>query len=79
MRSFVFGTKLFYSRTKWQTCFWSVDEIVLRIFRPKINQNIVYNGHKWVHGIKFQHLAVPNELIGYLSGPYVGKRDDSTM
>ena len=75
----VLGTKIFYSRTNWQNCFGSVDGTVLRIFRPKINQNIVYNGHKRAHDIKFQSLALPNGLIGNLSGPYVGKRDDSTM
>ena len=52
---------------------------VLRIFRPKINQKIAYNGHKQTHGIKFQSLPLANGLIGNLSGPYVGKRDDSTM
>ena len=75
----VLGTKIFYSRTNWPNCFGSVDGTVLRIFRPKINQNIVYNGHKRAHDIKFQSLALPNGLIGNLSGPYVGKRDDSTM
>ena len=77
--SLVLGTKIFYSRKKWQNCFGSVDGTVLQIFRPKINQNIVYNGHKRAHGIKFQSLPLPNELIGNFSGPYVGKRDDSTM
>ena len=77
--SLVLGTKIFYSRTNWQNCIGSVDGAILRIFRPKINQNIVYNGHKRAHDIKFQSLALPNGLIGNLSGPYVGKRDDSTM
>ena len=47
--SLVLGTKIFYSRTNWQNCFGSVDGTVLQIFRPKINQNIVYNGHKRAH------------------------------
>ena len=75
----VLGTKLFYSQRNWQNCFGSVDGTVLRIFRPKINQNIVYNGHKRAHGITFQSLPLPNGLIGNLSGPFVGKWDDSTM
>ena len=75
----VLGTKIFYSRTNWQNCFGSVDGTVLRIFRPKIKQNIVYNVHKRAHGIKFESLPLPNGLIGKVSGPYVGKRDDSTM
>ena len=32
---------------------WVFNGSVLRISRPNINQNIVYNGHKRVHGIKF--------------------------
>ena len=52
---------------------------ILRISCPKINQNIVYNDYKRVNGIKFQSLALANGLIGNLSGPYVGKRDDSNM
>ena len=31
--------------------------------------HIVYNGHKWVHVLKFQSLALPNGLIGNLYGP----------
>ena len=39
---------------------------------PDNNQRIVYNGHKRVHALKFQSLALPNGLIGHLYGP-VGK------
>ena len=66
------GTKLFYSQINWQNCFGSVDGTILRIFRPKINQRIVYNGQKRAHGIKFQSLALPNELIGNLKWPLCG-------
>ena len=52
--SLVLATKIFCSRTSWQNCFGSVNGTVLRIFRPKINQNIVYNGHKRAHGISFK-------------------------
>ena len=71
----VLGTKIFYSQTNWQNCFGSVDGTVLRILRTKINQSIVYNGHKRAHGIKFQSLPLPNGLIGNISGPYLGKLD----
>ena len=40
---------------------------------------MVYGGQKRVQGIKFQSLALPSGLIGNLSGPYVGKQDNSTM
>lgn len=32
----------------------------------------MYNGHKRVHGLKFQSIALPNGLIGNIFGP-VGK------
>ena len=75
----VLGTEIFYIQTNWQKLLWVCWWIVFWIFHPKINQNIVYNGHKRAHGIKFQSFALSNGLIGNLSAPYVGKRDDSTM
>ena len=33
---------------------------------------VIYNGHKRVHALKFQCVALPNGLIGNLFGP-VGK------
>ena len=41
---------------------------------PKINKNIVYNGQKRVHDIKFQSAALPNGLTSNFSDSYVGKR-----
>ena len=32
----------------------------------------LYNGHKRVHGLNFQSIALPNGLIGNIFGP-VGK------
>ena len=60
-----------------QNCCRFDDGNVLRISCPKVNQNIVYNGHKRGHGIKFQSLS--NGLIGNLNGSYMGKRHDSIM
>ena len=62
-----------------ENCFGFVDGTVIRISRPKSNQNVVYNGHKRVHAIKFQSLALPNGIIGNLHGPYEGKRHDSAI
>ena len=39
----------------------------------------MYNGHKRVHGIKFQSVVTPNGLIANLSRPFEGKRHDSVM
>lgn len=60
-------------------CWGFVDGTVRPITRPKRNQRIVYNGHKRVHGIKFQSVVTPNGLIANLFGPVEGKRHDSGM
>ena len=49
-----------------QNCFGFVEGSVLQISHPKINQNIVYNGRKQVHGNQFQSLSLPNGIIGTL-------------
>ena len=40
---------------------------------------ILYNGHKRVHGIKFQSVVAPNGLLASLFGTVEGKRHDSGM
>ena len=55
-----------------QTCFGIVDVTVRPIARPDEHQRMMYNGHEWVHAIKFQSAALPNGLIANLYGP-VGK------
>ena len=52
-----------------ENCFGLIDGTVRPIARPGRNQRVVYNGHKRVHSIKFQSLAVPNGLIANLYGP----------
>ena len=52
-----------------QNCFGFIDGTVRPIARPDRNQRIVYNGHKRVHALKFQSLALPNGIIGNLYGP----------
>ena len=49
------------------------------ISRPNESQEILYNGHKKVHAIKFQSVAAPNGLVANLYGPVEGKRHDSGM
>ena len=55
-----------------KNCFGFVDGIVRPISRPGHAQRVVYNGHKKVHSLNFQSLALPNGLIGNIFGP-VGK------
>lgn len=50
-------------------CFGFIDGTVRPICRPVMNQRTVYNGHKRVHALKFQSVALPNGLIGHLYGP----------
>ena len=53
-------------------CFGFIDGTVRPICRPGEQQRILYNGHKRLHSLKFQAVALPNGLIGNLYGP-VGK------
>ena len=50
-------------------CYGFVDGTVRPICCPNTNQRIVYNGHKRVHALKFQSIAIPNGLIGPLQDP----------
>lgn len=52
--------------------FGFVDGTVRPICRLKEKQRIVYNGHKRVHSLKFQSIALPNGIIANLYGP-IGK------
>ena len=49
------------------------------ICRPGKSQRIVYNGHKRVHALKFQSVALPNGLIANLYGPVEGSCHDARM
>ena len=53
-----------------------VDGTVRPEFRSGQDQQVLYNGHKRVHSIKFQSVVAPNGLIANLFGP-VGCRHDS--
>ena len=55
-----------------QNCFGFVDGTVNAICRPGQMQRILYNGHKRVHGIKFQSVTLPTGIIANLYGA-VGK------
>jgi hypothetical protein len=50
-------------------CFGFVDGTVKAICRPDKMRKTVYNGHKRVHALKYQSLALPNGLIANLFGP----------
>ena len=52
-----------------QNCFGFVDGTVRPICHPKKTQRSVYNGHKRVHSLKFQSVALPNGMVANLYGP----------
>ena len=60
-------------------CWGFVDGTVRPVCRPGENQRVLYNGHKKVHGLKFQSVVIPNGLIANLYGPVEGKKHDSSM
>ena len=60
-------------------CWGFVDGTVRAISRPGIHQRVLYNGHKRYHGLKFQSVVAPNDLIANLYGPVEGKRHGSGM
>ena len=45
-------------------CWGFIDGTVRSVCRPGVNQRVLYNGHKRVHSIKFQPVALPNGLVG---------------
>ena len=47
-------------------CWGFVYRTVRLVCRPSENQRVIYNGHKRVHSIKFQAVALPNVLVGNL-------------
>ena len=53
-------------------CFGFIYGTVRPICKPATHQRVAYNGHKRIHALKFQAVALPNGMIANLYGP-VGK------
>eukprot|EP00733_Pompholyxophrys_punicea_P000253 Pompholyxophrys_punicea_v1_NODE_54_length_4213_cov_13.619529.p1 type:complete len:224 gc:universal NODE_54_length_4213_cov_13.619529:2087-1416(-) len=47
--------------------------------RPTHFQQQLFNGHRRVHGIKFQSLITPDGIIHSLHGPVAGRRHDAFL
>ena len=60
-------------------CFGFIDGTVRRICRPRRDQEVVYNGHKKIHALKFQSVALRNGLLGNMFGPLERKRHDCAL
>ena len=54
-------------------CFGFIDGTVRPICRPQENQGIVYNGHKRVHALKYQCVALPCGMISNMYRPVGNK------
>ncbi|CAH3032617.1 unnamed protein product, partial [Porites lobata] len=59
--------------------FGFIDGTVRPICRPQENQGIVYNGHKRVHALKYQSVALPCGMISNMYGPVEGRKHDAGM
>ena len=56
-------------RSPLPNCVCLLDGTVRPICRPEQNQSTVCNGHKRVHGIKYQSVVLPNGMIANMYGP----------
>ena len=56
-----------------------IDGTVRACSRPKVNQRVLYNGHKRHHALKYQSVSTPSGMIANLYGPVEGKRHDYAM
>ena len=57
----LFAEATFQKSRALDNCFGFVDGTVRPVSRPGRNQRVLYNGHKKIHAIKFQSVAVPND------------------
>ncbi|XP_046863425.1 uncharacterized protein LOC124457185 [Xenia sp. Carnegie-2017] len=75
----VYANAIHEKGAPYENCFGFIDGTVRPISRPTKHQRIVYNGHKRVHSLKFQGVALPNGLIAHIFGPVEGKKHDAGM
>ena len=75
----LYADAIYRSGAALENCWGFIDGTVRPVCRPGENQRAIYNGHKRVHSVKFQSVALPNGLVGHLYGPVEGKRHDSGM
>lgn len=64
-----------------ENCIGFIDGTVLKIARPSGHgeQNVVYNGHKRAHSLKFQAVTTPDGMFLHIHGPLEGRRHDWTL
>jgi hypothetical protein len=60
-------------------CWGFINGTIRKMSRPGQFQEVVYNGHKRGHGVKFQSIVTPDGLIIDLHGPIEGSRHDAFL
>jgi hypothetical protein len=60
-------------------CWGFIDGTFRKMSQPGQIQEVVYNGHKQGHGVKFQSVVTPDGLIIDLYGPIEGSRHDAFL
>ncbi|XP_054764968.2 uncharacterized protein LOC129271719 [Lytechinus pictus] len=60
-------------------CWGFIHGTVRPTCRPREHQQLVYNGHKQVHSLKYQAVSTPNGMIANLYGPIEGRRHDAFL
>ena len=74
-----FTAFIHYKGTALSNCWGFVDGTVRPVTRPGKDQQILYNGQKKAHSIKFKIVATQSGLDANLFNPMEGKRHNSSM
>ena len=75
----------YYTEKVYQKCglvetVWGfIDGTLCKTCHPSLFQKLMYSGHKWCHGIKFQSVVTPDGLFAFMYGPVSGNRHDSFL
>ena len=72
-------TAIHNKRAPINNCYEFDDGIVQPICCPGRDQRVIYNGHKKVHALKLQSIALPNGIIANMYGPLEDKMHDCYM
>ncbi|XP_033121176.1 uncharacterized protein LOC117120273 [Anneissia japonica] len=74
-----YAQAVFEKEAPLKNCRGFIDGTVRAVCRPQENQQVLFNGHKRLHSIKFQSLVAANGMIANMYGPIEGRRHDSFM
>ncbi len=56
-----------------------IDGTLQHVCRPGADQREFFSGHKRKHGLKFQHIMLPNGIVCHSYGPFPGRRHDALL